>query len=135
MSWQAYIDDHLMVPLPSGSTLQSAAIVGQDGGVWAKSDAFPAVTADEIAKIVLGCDDNKVLGATGVFIGGIKFQQAYAGEGIIRGRTKFEEKQGGCCIKKTATALVIGIYEDPVQPGDCNGVIEAMGDYLSGMSY
>jgi len=43
MSWQAYVDDHLMCELPHGGTLLSAAIVGQDGAVWAQSESFPAV--------------------------------------------------------------------------------------------
>lgn len=43
MSWQSYIDDSLMCTLPAGSTLESAAIFGQDGNVWAQSAEFPAV--------------------------------------------------------------------------------------------
>jgi hypothetical protein len=47
MSWQSYVDDHLMCELPNGGQLQHAAIVGQDGGVWAQSENFPALTSDE----------------------------------------------------------------------------------------
>jgi hypothetical protein len=42
MSWQSYIDDHLMCEV-DGHHLTSAAIVGHDGSVWAQSAAFPAV--------------------------------------------------------------------------------------------
>ena len=49
-----------------------------------------------------------------------------AGE-VIRG--KFG--QGGLTIKKTASAFVIGIYGEGVQPGDCNVIVENMGDYLA----
>lgn len=42
---------------------------------------------------------------------------------------------GGCCIKKTNTALVIGTYESPVQPGDVNVVVENLGDYLLQSQY
>jgi hypothetical protein len=42
MSWQSYIDDHLMCEI-EGHHLTSAAIVGHDGSVWAQSAAFPAV--------------------------------------------------------------------------------------------
>lgn len=47
-SWQAYVDEHLLVDLPNGGQLSSAAIVGADGGVWAQSPTFPAITADEV---------------------------------------------------------------------------------------
>ncbi len=48
MSWQEYVDDHLMCDLPNGGTLKSAAIVGLDGGVWAQSPEFPALGDDEV---------------------------------------------------------------------------------------
>ena len=47
---------------------------------------------------------------------------------VIRG--KFG--QGGITIKKTVSAIVIGIYPSGVQPGDCNVIVENMGDYLMG---
>jgi len=44
MSWQTYVDDHLMVPLGVGQkTLVGAAILGHDGSTWAQSAGFPAV--------------------------------------------------------------------------------------------
>jgi len=47
---------------------------------------------------------------------------------VIRGK----KGPGGCTVKKTATALVIGVYAPPVSPGDCSVVVENLGDYLSG---
>jgi profilin len=52
-------------------------------------------------------------------------------ETVIRGKSQ----AGGCCIKKTNTALVIGTYETPVQAGDVNVLVENLGDYLSGQQY
>jgi profilin len=43
MSWQSYVDDHLMCHVSGGNTLTAAAIVGQDGLVWAQSEGFPQV--------------------------------------------------------------------------------------------
>lgn len=37
---------------------------------------------------------------------------------------------GGVTIKKTNLALVIGIYDEPMTPGQCNMVVERLGDYL-----
>lgn len=36
---------------------------------------------------------------------------------------------------QTGTALVIGIYNEPVQAGDCNVVVENLGDYLVSLQY
>ena len=44
MSWQTYVDDHLMVPLGVGQKpLIGAAILGHDGSIWAQSASFPQV--------------------------------------------------------------------------------------------
>jgi profilin len=43
MSWQTYVDEHLMCEI-EGHHLTSAAIAGHDGAVWAQSAAFPEVT-------------------------------------------------------------------------------------------
>ena len=44
MSWQTYVDDHLMCDIEgTGQHLTAAAILGLDGTVWAKSDKFPEV--------------------------------------------------------------------------------------------
>lgn len=51
MSWQTYVDEHLMCELPHGGQLASAAIVGQDGGVWAQSDGFPEVSPEQASPL------------------------------------------------------------------------------------
>jgi len=44
MSWQTYVDDHLMCDIDgTGHHLSAAAIIGHDGSVWAQSSAFPQV--------------------------------------------------------------------------------------------
>jgi Profilin len=48
MSWQTYVDEHLLCELPKGGVLSAAAIVGQDGGVWAHSDQFPSLHDGEV---------------------------------------------------------------------------------------
>ena len=53
-SWQTYIDDHLMVDLPHGGQLDSAAILGLDGGVWAQSPNFPELSEQEVNALVKG---------------------------------------------------------------------------------
>lgn len=61
-----------MCALPHGGQLTSAAIVGQDGGVWAQSAGFPAITKAEVDAIMAGLGDAAAIAATGIVIGGQK---------------------------------------------------------------
>ncbi|KIY94673.1 hypothetical protein MNEG_13289 [Monoraphidium neglectum] len=71
------------------------------------------------------------LGGNGIKLGEVKFQVVPGDETVIRGKSK----GGGLCVKRTNTALVIGVYDEPVAPGDCNVVVENLGDYLKSMEY
>ena len=63
MSWQEYVDDHLMCELPNGGNLKSAAIVGLDGGVWAQSPDFPTLSNEEVrmCSVALSVQDSRFL--------------------------------------------------------------------------
>lgn len=37
---------------------------------------------------------------------------------------------GGITVKKTGQALIFGIYDEPLTPGQCNIIVERLGDYL-----
>ncbi|KAH9300235.1 hypothetical protein KI387_011818 [Taxus chinensis] len=126
-SWHDFVEKQLMVELSNGSRLSSAAIVGHDGLLWARTHSFPLVIPEEIAKIMKGFEDTQEMGEFGIHVGGVKyiFIQGDPGE-VIRGK----KGHGGITIKKTKRALLMGIYEEPVAPGECNMVVERLGDYL-----
>ncbi|CAM8899675.1 unnamed protein product [Rhodiola kirilowii] len=126
MSWQTYVDDHLMCEI-EGNYLTSAAIIGHDGSVWAQSQNFPQYEPQEIAAIMKDFDEPGSLAPTGLFLGGAKYM-VIAGEpgAVIRGK----KGPGGVCVKKTKLALIIGIYDEPMTPGQCNMIVERLGDYL-----
>lgn len=127
MSWQPYIDDHLLAELPHGGQLEHAAIVGLNGDVWAQSPNFPELEEKEAEAIVKGLSDQSQLAQNGLFVGGHKYI-VLAGEtgAVIRGKMG----QTGITIKKTNTALVIGVYNQTVSAGEANVVVENLGDYL-----
>jgi profilin len=127
MSWQQYVDEHLMVDLPHGGRLTSAAIVGQDGGVWASSPDFPDVTPEEVDAVVAGLADQTSIATTGLVLAGFKYLVIPGDPGaVLRGKKGAD----GVTVKKTETALVVGFYGAGAQPGDATGCIEALGDYL-----
>ncbi|KAJ1258055.1 hypothetical protein BS78_10G044900 [Paspalum vaginatum] len=126
MSWQAYVDDHLMCDI-EGQHLTSAAIVGHDGSVWAQSESFPAFKTEEITAIMKDFDEPGTLAPTGLFLGGTKYMVIQGEPGVvIRGK----KGTGGVTVKKTGMCLIIGIYDEPMTPGQCNMVVERLGDYL-----
>ncbi|KAL0397025.1 UNVERIFIED_CONTAM: Profilin [Sesamum calycinum] len=154
MSWQSYIDDHLMCDV-EGVHLHAAAILGLDGSVWAQSAAFPQFKPEEIANIVKDFDEPGFLAPNGLFLAGAKYMVIQGEPGaVVRGKkamdhwyslvsyildkyrvftrflTNSGEWSGGITIKKTGQALIFGIYEEPMTPGQCNMVVEKMGDYL-----
>ncbi|KAL9224555.1 hypothetical protein vseg_000578 [Gypsophila vaccaria] len=128
MSWQTYVDEHLLCDIDgTGHHLAAAAILGLDGSVWAQSADFPQLKPEEIAGITKEFDEPNTLAPTGLFMGGQKYMVIQGEPGaVIRGK----KGTGGACIKKTGEALVFGIYEEPVNPGQCNLVVERLGDYL-----
>ncbi|VVA99721.1 unnamed protein product [Arabis nemorensis] len=126
MSWQTYVDEHLMCDV-EGNILASAAILGQDGSIWAQSAAFPQLKAGEIDGIIKDFNEPGTLAPTGLFLGGAKYMVIQGEPGaVIRGK----KGPGGVTIKKTTQALVIGIYDEPMTGGQCNLVVERLGDYL-----
>ncbi|KAK4413823.1 Profilin [Sesamum alatum] len=126
MSWQSYVDDHLMCDV-EGHHLHSAAIIGLDGSVWAKSAAFPQFKPEEISNIVKDFDEPGTLAPNGLFLAGAKYMVIQGEPGaVVRGK----KGSGGVTVKKTGQALIFGLYEEPMTPGQCNMVVEKLGDYL-----
>ncbi|KAE8669838.1 Profilin-3 [Hibiscus syriacus] len=127
MSWQTYVDEHLMCELENGNHLTAAAIIGLDGSVWAQSSAFPKFKPEEITAILKDFDEPGSLAPTGLHLGGVKYMVIQGEPGaVVRGK----KGAGGVTVKKTGQALIFGIYEEPVTPGQCNMVVERLGDYL-----
>ncbi|PKU66442.1 profilin [Dendrobium catenatum] len=126
MSWQAYVDDHLMCEI-DGQRLTSSAIVGHEGGVWAQSESFPQFKPEEITAILNDFAEPGSLAPTGLYLGNVKYMVIQGEPGaVIRGK----KGSGGITIKKTNLALIIGIYGEPMTPGQCNVIVERLGDYL-----
>uniref|UniRef100_P49234 Profilin-3 n=1 Tax=Triticum aestivum TaxID=4565 RepID=PROF3_WHEAT len=131
MSWKAYVDDHLCCEI-DGQNLTSAAILGHDGSVWAQSPNFPQFKPEENAGIVKDFEEPGHLAPTGLFLGGTKYMVIQGEPGVvIRGK----KGTGGITIKKTGMALILGIYDEPMTPGQCNLVVERLGDYLIDQGY
>jgi len=125
MSWQDYVNTQLV-----GKNLKDAAIAGHDGNLWAKSENFN-VTAGEIQTILQNYDNQSNLASTGFMLGGQKFFYLSGDDEVMRGK----QGKGGVHLVKTNQALLVGVYEAPMEPGTAATVTEKLGDYLKGVGY
>lgn len=81
MSWQAYVDEHLMCEI-EGNHLSDAAIIGHDGSVWAQSANFPQVWVWDLNLMIDFCF------CMGLFAVWFAF---------LKGFMNFASKLGFCC--------------------------------------
>lgn len=120
-TWQDYVDKHLI----ASRCVTKAAIAGRDGTVWATSEGFN-VSKDELTKLISGFDNQNVLAASGVTLSGNRYIYLSGNDKVIRAKLG---KVGAHCVK-TQQAVVISLYEDPIQPQQAASVVEKLGDHL-----
>jgi profilin len=125
MSWQAYVDQQMM-----DKKLKKAAIAGFDGNIWAKSENFN-VTPEEVKKIVENYENAAVFASSGISLEGQKYVYLSGTEDVLRAK----QGKGGVHIFKTNQAVLLGVYDDPMQPAEAATVTEALGSYLKNFGY
>uniref|UniRef100_A0A803NU51 Profilin n=1 Tax=Cannabis sativa TaxID=3483 RepID=A0A803NU51_CANSA len=82
---------------------------------------------EEITGIMNDFEEPGTLAPTGLYLGGTKYMVIQGEPGaVIRGK----KGAGGVTVKKTSQALIIGVYDEPMTPGQCNMIVERLGDYL-----
>lgn len=126
MSWDEYISGQLI----GSGNVKEAAICGQDGSTWATSAGF-SVSSPEVLKLVGAFNDPSGLQAGGMNIGGTKFFFLSGTDEVLRGK----KGQVGVHVAKTKTAIIVALYEEPIQPGQCAITVESLAEYLRGVSY
>lgn len=89
------------------------------------------VSKEELAKLVQGFDDQDVLPSSGVTIAGNRYIYLSGTDRVIRAKLG---KVGVHCMK-TSQAVVVSLYEDPIQPQQAASVVEKLGDYLLSCGY
>ena len=64
--------------------------------------------------------------SNGVVVGGVKHLAIRADSRSIYGK----KGSGGVVLVKTGQCILIGKYDDTIQPGQATTVVEKLGDYL-----
>eukprot|EP00088_Acartia_fossae_P028207 TRINITY_DN28_c0_g1_i1.p1 TRINITY_DN28_c0_g1~~TRINITY_DN28_c0_g1_i1.p1 ORF type:complete len:126 (+),score=44.68 TRINITY_DN28_c0_g1_i1:67-444(+) len=125
MSWQSYVDTQMI-----DKKLKKAAIAGMDGSIWAKSNDFN-LTSDEVKTLLGNYNDMEKLASSGINLGGQKYLYLSGNEEVVRGK----QGKGGVHIMKTNMAVLVGVYDDPMQPPEAATITEGLGSYLKGCGY
>jgi profilin len=54
---------------------------------------------------------------------------------LTHARAARSQGTGGLCCVKTKQAVLIAVYAEGAQPGECNQIVEKLGDYLISVGY
>jgi len=126
MSWQAYVDDHLVAT----GQVKHAVLAGHDGSIWAKSAKFPGA-ANEVKNIATNFSSPGTFQAGGLHLGGKKYMFLTNNDRVLR----FKKGTNGIHVFKTSQAYIIALYEKPTVAEQCAQVTEKLGEYLISVGY
>ncbi|EGG17083.1 profilin II [Cavenderia fasciculata] len=119
-SWQSYVDTNLL-----GAGLKQATIIGAAGGSWAASAGFKLAPEEEKALIANFANPANA-SATGILANKVKYLTLKADPRSIYGK----QGAGGIVCVKTVQAIIVGVYDQTLQPGAAATVVEKLADYL-----
>ena len=86
------------------------------------------MTQPELAKLLNNMGNVAALGGSGVVLGGIKYMYLSGDDTVVRAK----KGTSGVHASKSNVTLLVGIYDDPLQPGEAAQAVEEMTEYLKG---
>jgi len=130
MSWQIYIDGHIM----QTKEIQQSVICGHDGNVWAKSKDFNVDPAD-LKALLAKFHDIVQLGQYGVTISGVKYNYLSSDYDRSIKVVRAKKGQSGLHCVKTQQTLILCVYGEPTMPEKAATIAEKVGDHLVTMGF
>ncbi|OCF34571.1 profilin [Kwoniella heveanensis CBS 569] len=127
MSWQAYVDDHLV----GTGKVSKAAILGKQGGVWAASSGYNLSQQEQDAVVKTAFAQPDQIRANGITLSGFKFMCIQANPDEVIGR----KGERGVFLIPTTQAILVAEYDAPVSAGEANVIVTKLADYLKSVSY
>jgi profilin len=116
--------------MTGSGNVKMAAVCGIEGGVWTTSPGFN-ITEAEIKTLLSGLTNPATFQMNGVTVGGVKYMYLQSDD------TQIQAKKGatGVSVAKAGKCLIIGVYGDGQQPGNCRANVERIRDYLVTSGY
>ncbi|KAI5481816.1 hypothetical protein MNV49_000093 [Pseudohyphozyma bogoriensis] len=110
--------------------IEKAAILGQQGGIWASSPGYTLDTTEQSNIVGAFVDPSKVQ-AEGIRAAGTKFFTLQANDRSVYGK----KGEAGIVTVKTKQAVLVAEYPAGVTPGDATKIVEDLADYLIGVGF
>lgn len=125
--WDAYRDNLL-----ASKNCSEAAIIGLDGSVWTASAGLAAIDQTQARAVVSGFANSGGLQAGGIRLGATKYMFIQSDDIQIQGK---KGSTAGVSLAKCNQCVVIGVYGDGMQAGNCRKSVEQIADYLKQSNY
>ncbi|EIM83781.1 profilin [Stereum hirsutum FP-91666 SS1] len=126
MSWQTYVDTNLV----GSGMITKAAILGQQGGVWATTAGYN-LSPEEQKAVINAFVDPTSTQASGFRLAGQKYFTLQVNDRSIYGKKQAD----GAVIVKTKQAILVAEYAAPIQAGQATPIVENLADYLINVGY
>ena len=124
---QEYVDHHLV----GTGNCKWAIIIGHDASIWASSCFFTGIRIDEAKKLVNAFYNPGSAFASGLHLGDIKYMITKADVHSVYGKKDYT----GFCAVRTNQCILIGLYDETIQPDQCANAVEKLADYFIENSY
>ena len=89
------------------------------------------ITQTELQNFVNSLNNPTQLQSSGINLGGVRYIYLSGGDNVWRGK----KGQGGVHVAKSKTTIVVGVYNQDMQPGQAANAVEKMAEYLAGQNY
>ncbi|GJE98237.1 profilin [Phanerochaete sordida] len=126
MSWQVYVDQNLV----GTGQVARAAILGQQGGIWARSAGF-SLSADEQKAILTVHSNLDYTRVRGITLNGKKYDTVQIDKSSFLGKAG----DNGCIIIRTKQAIIVALSIVPVHLVQAQAVVQDLADYLVSQGY
>jgi profilin len=121
-TWQMYVDDQLVA---TGDVCGAAIVGAGDGSVWAAKN-LALKQGEGSALLALFKTAADVADSNAFFIGGVRYLTVRADAHAVYGKMS----NCGVICAKTGHCVVVGRYDDDIQPGQAVVRVEKLADYL-----
>ncbi|KAH9067882.1 profilin [Lactarius vividus] len=126
MSWQTYVDTNLV----GSGKVSRAAILGQQGGVWATSAGY-TLSPQEQKDILAAFTNSDHVQTNGLKLVGQKFFTLQANNRSVY----LKKSADGAVLVKTKQAVLVAEYLAPIQAPETTKIVEGLADYLISVGY
>ncbi|KRY72800.1 Profilin-3, partial [Trichinella pseudospiralis] len=126
MSWNDLVQNNLI----GTQCVSKAAICSLDGQIWGVSDNFQ-LTQQEALAAANAFKNKEGIQANGLKLEGKKYFVLQADDERIIGK----RESSGFFVYKTASTIIISIYQDGIQPEQCSKHTGALADHFRRTGY